>query len=186
MKQQINNQRPLELFIHIIGWGILFGFPFFFTNKLGSNNINWQEYLRHTMVPLSLLVVFYINYLYLIPNFFFKNLTKRYIIINIFLVIIMSIGLHFWQEMNFPSGNAVPPPPMSKVVEGLHPGSFPRSNWIFFARDMFSLMLTVVLSLSIKMSSRWTESETALREAEKSKAEAEKSKAEAEKSMPWH
>jgi len=93
MKQQINNQRPLELFIHIIGWGILFGFPFFFTNKLGSNNINWQEYLRHTMVPLSLLVVFYINYLYLIPNFFFKNLTKRYIIINIFLVIIMSIGL---------------------------------------------------------------------------------------------
>jgi len=183
MKQQINNQRPLELFIHIIGWGILFGFPFFFTNKLGSNNINWQEYLRHTMVPLSLLVVFYINYLYLIPNFFFKNLTKRYIIINIFLVIIMSIGLHFWQEINFPSDNAVPPPPMSKVVEELHPGSFPRSNWIFFARDMFSLMLTVVLSLSIKMSSRWTESETALREAEKSKAEAEKSKAEAEKSM---
>ena len=34
MKQSLTSaRRPLEALIHIIGWGIMFGFPFFFVER---------------------------------------------------------------------------------------------------------------------------------------------------------
>ena len=46
MKQTFTSaRRPLEILIHIIGWGIMFGFPFFFVER-GNGNINWWAYVR--------------------------------------------------------------------------------------------------------------------------------------------
>ena len=54
MKQTFTSaRRPLEILIHIISWGIMFGFPFFFVER-GNGNINWMAYIRHLAVPLSL------------------------------------------------------------------------------------------------------------------------------------
>lgn len=180
MKQNIKNHQPLELFIHILGWVLLFGFPFFFMNRQGNNTISLTEYFRHSAVPLSFFVVFYANYLYLIPKFFFRQQVRRYVIINIIFVAIVSLGLHFWQQMNFPPIPKPPLPPMDKMMKEFHPEKFAPSNWTFYFRDLLSLAITVGLSLTIKMSYRWTETEAARNEAEKSKAEAEKSKTEAE------
>ena len=53
MKQTFTSaRRPLEVLIHIISWGIMFGFPFFFVER-GNGNINWMAYTRHLAVPLS-------------------------------------------------------------------------------------------------------------------------------------
>ena len=42
MKQTFTSaRRPLEILIHIISWGIMFGFPFFFVER-GNGNINWM------------------------------------------------------------------------------------------------------------------------------------------------
>ncbi|WP_321519166.1 histidine kinase [uncultured Bacteroides sp.] len=178
MKQHINNPRPLELLIHVIGWGILFGFPFFFMNREGNYTMNWMEYLRHSAVPFSFLVVFYANYLHLIPRYFFRQRIKRYVIINIILVTIVGLCLHFWQQSFFPQ---IHPPRIPEMMGEFGPKKFGldhghghgKSNWIFFTRDLLSLILTVGLSAAIKISYRWTEMETARSEAEKSKTEAE-------------
>ena len=46
MKQTFTSaRRPLEVLIHIISWGIMFGFPFFFVER-GNGNINWMAYTR--------------------------------------------------------------------------------------------------------------------------------------------
>ena len=38
MKQSLTSaRRPLEALIHIIGWGIMFGFPFFFVERENGN-----------------------------------------------------------------------------------------------------------------------------------------------------
>ena len=51
MKQSLTSaRRPLEILIHIISWGIVFGFPFFFIDRTGDS-INWHAYLRHSAVP---------------------------------------------------------------------------------------------------------------------------------------
>ncbi|GAA6242653.1 hypothetical protein F030043B2_16950 [Bacteroides fragilis] len=46
-------------------------------------------------------------------------------------------------------------------------------GWIFFVRDILSLIFTIGLSAAIRMSARWGEAEAARREAEKSRTEAE-------------
>ena len=52
MKQSLTSaRRPLEALIHIIGWGIMFGFPFFFVER-ENGNINWMAYLRHILLTI--------------------------------------------------------------------------------------------------------------------------------------
>lgn len=72
MKQTFTSaRRPLEILIHIISWGIMFGFPFFFVER-GNGNINWMAYIRHLAVPLSFMIAFYVNYFILVPVICFR------------------------------------------------------------------------------------------------------------------
>ncbi|MDE6172283.1 histidine kinase [uncultured Bacteroides sp.] len=160
--QDTKTRRIVEVLIHIIGWGIVFGFPFLLMNR-SDFPVSWMAYLRHgSAVPVSFLIVFYINYCFFIPHFLFKGRIKQYIALNLLLILCTAIGVHFWQ--NFvshsyvkPSGPRRPKPP----------------SWIFILRDVFSMILTVGLAAAIRMSGRWADIEAARREAEKSRTEAE-------------
>ncbi|SHJ62402.1 sensor histidine kinase [Bacteroides stercorirosoris] len=151
-----------KVLIHIIGWGIIFGFPFLLMNRSGFS-ITWIDYLRHgSAVPISFLIVFYVNYCFFIPRFLFEGRIKQYIMLNLLLILCTAIGVHFWQNFIFhtfakPEGPRRPGPP----------------SWIFILRDMFSMILTVGLAAAIRMSGRWVNVEAARREAEKSRTEAE-------------
>ncbi len=159
MKQSLTSaRRPLEILIHIISWGIVFGFPFFFIDRAG-NSINWSAYLRHSAVPISFVTVFYLNYFLLVPFLLFREQKNKYIIYNILLVCIIGLLLHIWQSLN------APVPPIKKPH--MPPG------WIFFVRDILSLIFTIGLSAAIRMSARWGEAAAARREAEKSRTAAE-------------
>lgn len=162
MKQSLTSaRRPLEILIHIISWGIMFGFPFFFVER-GNGNINWMAYIRHAAVPLSFMIVFYINYFLLVPKYLFQNQTKRYITYNILLLCAIGVLLHFWQSLTFDPSLA-PKPKRPNMPPG----------WLFFVRDMLSLVFTIGLSAAIRMSARWSKAEAARKEAERSRAEAE-------------
>ena len=68
MKQPTNSRvRFAVVLTHIIGWGIIFGFPFFFINR-GGEPIDWIGYIRRSGVPLSFCIVFYLNYFIFIPR----------------------------------------------------------------------------------------------------------------------
>lgn len=154
----------IEAMIHIIGWGIVFAFPFIMMTRSGFT-ISWQDYLHHGgIVPVTFLIVFYVNYFILIPHYLFKGRTKEYFILNILLILCTAIGVHFWQDyisVRFPRKEHDQDKPMAP----------PR--WIFFLRDIFSMILTVGLSTAIRLSGRWGQIEAARREAEKSRTEAE-------------
>ena len=169
MKQTFTSaRRPLEVLIHIISWGIMFGFPFFFVER-GNGNINWMAYIRHIAVPLSFMIVFYINFFILVPRYLFQNQAKRYISYNIILLVVIGLLLQLWQNLMFDPTMAPKP-----KRQGMPPG------WLFFARDMLGLVFNIALSAAIRMSARWAKNEAARKEAERSRAEAEKSRAEAE------
>lgn len=165
MKQVPNSQsRLVEILTHIIGWGIVFGFPFLMMSRSGFN-ITWMDYLRHgSIIPLSFLIVFYINYFFLIPRYLFEGRIKQYLLWNVVLIICIAAGAHLWQEYafhNYVKGTG---------GKGGRPGP---PKWIFIMRDIFSMILTVGLSAAIKMSGRWVQMDAARREAEKSRTEAE-------------
>lgn len=164
MKRNLS-QRPylVEVLTHIIGWGIVFGFPFLMMSRSGFN-ITWPEYLRHgCIVPLSFLIIFYLNYCLLIPCYLFKNHIKTYLILNALCILLIATGSHFWQEFILVHPDSVRP---MKRPDG-------PPKWIFFLRDIFSMVLTVGLSVAIRMSRRWAANEAARREAEQQRTEAE-------------
>ena len=162
MKQTFTSaRRPLEILIHIISWGIMFGFPFFFVER-GNGNINWMAYIRHLAVPLSFMIAFYVNYFILVPRYLFQSQAKRYIVYNIIFLCVIGILLHLWQSLTFDPSFA----PKAKRP-GMPPG------WLFFLRDMLSLVFTIGLSAAIRMSARWTQNEAARKEGERNRAEAE-------------
>ena len=165
MKQFLySRSRIIEALIHIIGWGIVFAFPFVMMTRSGFT-ITWVEYLRHgSVVPLSFLIVFYGNYCFLIPRYLFEGRIRQYLLLNVLLIVCVTAGVHFWQEYAFHA--------YAKVEdEGRRHMGPPK--WIFIMRDFFSMILTVGLSAAIRLSGRWVQVETARREAEKSRTEAE-------------
>ena len=73
MKQVPNSQsRLVEILTHIIGWGIVFGFPFLMMSRSGFN-ITWM----------------------------FEGRIKQYLLWNVVLIISIAAGAHLWQEYAF-------------------------------------------------------------------------------------
>ena len=69
--QEPKTRRIVEVLIHIIGWGIVFAFPFLLMNRSGFT-VSWIDYLRHgSTVPISFLIVFYTASLF--PTFCLKD-----------------------------------------------------------------------------------------------------------------
>lgn len=165
MKQFLySRSRIIEALIHIIGWGIVFAFPFVMMTRSGFT-LTWMEYLRHgSVVPLSFLLVFYGNYCFLIPRYLFEGRIRQYLLLNVLLIACVTAGVHFWQEYAFHTY-------VRAATEGKRHMGPPK--WIFILRDIFSMILTAGLSAAIRLSGRWVQVEAARREAEKSRTEAE-------------
>lgn len=161
----MRNRQLIEILIHIAGWGIVFGFPLLMMSR-GGFNISLWEYLHHgSIVPMSFLIVFYLNYFLLIPRLLFMGKVKQFLLWNVLLIGITAWGAHSWQLLL----NA------EHLREG-DKGPSPKQRppeWIFLLRDIFSMILTAGLSVAIRLSSRWREMDNARREAERIRTEAE-------------
>lgn len=153
-----------NVFIHLFVWIIIFGLPLFLSDR--GQGINWSHFLRSASLMLTFMIVFYINYLYLIDRFLYKQKIKEYIIINLLIIAIMATVLYFANDLI-----------MSLNLEGRPPrrrrGYPPSLPYIIIGQNMFSLALIVGLSVAIKMSARWAMIEAERKELEKAKTEAE-------------
>lgn len=159
-----SKMRSIELLIHIFVWGLIFAFPFLLFSRDGWSDGWWYHALRMFVMQLSFVLVFYINYLFIIPKFLFKGRYSKYILVNIFIIVSMLLLMHIWQElcMHYFSDIDIEKP------EGIGP-----PKWIFTVRDAITMILVIGLSVALKMSRKWVHTENARREAEKNRTEAE-------------
>ncbi len=167
--QKIGNRKHLLAAIHVIGWGIFFAFPLFFTRNDHQFIVTLRWYLGYFLLPLSCMIVFYTNYFYFIDNILFPKKIFRFIVINLLVIILLGLLLHFWQE--FYRTYISPPEPEEVVALRKVLPKPPR--FLFLSRDMLLMGLTFSLSIDIKMTSNWYKTEGEKRELEKAKAEAE-------------
>lgn len=157
MKQNhLSSPRLLEALIHIICWGMSFSFPLFFSQR-NTGSIDWHAFLHHSIVPISFCLIFYLNYSLLIPRVLFREHTKRFLIYNLTAICLITFGLRYWSNLHFPPPHDMHQPP----------------KYIFYLRDMTSLIFCAGLSVAIRMSIRWSATEAERREAIKSRTEAE-------------
>ena len=158
MKQLFSQRRFLELSIHIVSWLLIFGFPLVFMDR--GSGFNLAQFLRHSCVPLCYFVIFYVNYLWLVPRYMFTDEMRKYILSNAVLILCLSVLLHVFLE----SISTPPPPEFARHIP-------PR--WIFYARDMGMMIFVAGLGAAIRTSLRWRQAEERLIEAERQKTEAE-------------
>lgn len=103
-----------------------FGFPLVFMDR--GSGFNLAQFLRHSCVPLCYFIIFYVNYLCLVPRYMFTDEMRKYILSNAVLILCLSVLLHVFLE----SISAPPPPEFARHIP-------PR--WIFYARDMGMMIL---------------------------------------------
>lgn len=157
----VPHQRTFEVLIHIFSWVIVFAFPLLFIDR-SSEFFSWERYLRHSIVPLFFVFIFYLNYFWLIPQYLFKEQTFKYIVYNILLIVAMGFLVHSIQDLFIP------------VERPVRPGNRPlEPKWTFLIRDMLGMFFTAALSAIVRISRRWSKVEAARREAEKQRTEAE-------------
>ena len=159
-------KRLVVILTHTIGWGIVLGFPILFMNK-GQGPSNLLDYIRHSSIPLSFCFIFYVNYLFIIPRCIFKQKLRAFLVINVLLVSLMSLGVHLWQTSLFP------PTLMSMNGKSPHDNFDAPPYIVLIFRDMLSMIFTVGLAVAVKMIVRWGQIEDQRRETEKNKVEAE-------------
>ena len=158
MKQLFSQRRFLELSIHIVSWLLIFGFPLVFMDR--GSGFNPAQFLRHSCVPLCYFIIFYVNYLWLVPRYMFTDEMRKYILSNAVLILCLSVLLHVFLE----SISTPPPPEFARHIP---------SRWIFYARDMGMMIFVAGLGAAIRTSLRWRQAEERLIEAERQKTEAE-------------
>lgn len=159
MKESILHRRLLELTIHIVSWLLIFGFPLVFMDR--GNAFSWTQFLRHSSVPLTYFLIFYINYLWLVPRYLFTGEMRKYILSNTILILCLGFSLHIVLEIV----SSTPPPP--ELARRIPP------RWIFYLRDIAMMVFVAGLGAAIRTSLRWRQAEERLIEAERQKTEAE-------------
>lgn len=153
-----------EILIHIIGWGLLFVLPFFLIERLEFEDK--VSYAKFFIFPVTLAVVFYTNYLYLIDHFLFRKKTLQFILINLALSILVGYAGHLIHTFAFPS-----PPHDIPAVRFQRP---PQKWFVhFLMRDFVPLVLMIGLCVAIKMTQKWLHTENDLQELKRKQAESE-------------
>jgi hypothetical protein len=153
-------RNNLEFLLHIGIWILVYSLPFLIFWNNGDTNLS-DKLLHHIGIVLSLLAIFYTNYFYLIEKFLFNKRLNKYFLYNIAFIMLLSYGVHVWNEDVLPQGlNQLNKPELSKSIS-------------FFFRDMISLIMVAGLSVALKTTGKWYQMEADRQEEDKKRTEAE-------------
>lgn len=148
--------------LHVAVWVILFLSPFTF---MRGNGVSLSQSVMTCMSPLLLMVVFYMNYLWLTPRYFVMGKRRYYWFANAVMVVSLGIFLHYW--MTFVHSYFEP------VRHYRHYEPTMLDDLFFILRDIFNLIVAAGTATMIILSMRWQHSEEARLEAEAARSEAE-------------
>lgn len=126
-------------------------------------------YLARLSFPLFLSIIFYINYLWLVPKYFVNGHRNMYICVNILCIVLFAICtdrvMVVMRELEFAAGWR--PPFVHKEMP------MERDLLFKFTKNVFPFMLSAALATSVRLALRWQAAESARREMEIQKTEAE-------------
>lgn len=163
------NRNKIIWLIQLAIWMIIFISPMMYFNSSYALKIN--TLLMFIVPQLSLLIVFYANYLYLAPRYLASgNAHVRFWIANIVMIVVLGIGSHYWIEIYH---NVFEPETMKRPPK--HHDE-PPGVWMFMffiLRNMFNMAISAAIATTVVLVDRWQSSENARKEAENARIQAE-------------
>ncbi len=152
------------LSLHLLCWSVLIFVPIFFHSSSDDWVVIFNRYLRWLGNPLAYLLIFYVNYLWLVPRFLLKKRDwKMFVLINLFVLaaglLVMDVW-HWCAVQWLPEVN--PDAPKRPTFR------FPRYFWAILTH-----ILIIALAVAVRMIQRWQHVEEVRKDAEAARAEAE-------------
>mgnify|MGYP002626846711 FL=1 len=154
------NKKTIIL-LHVCIWVMLLLSPVTFLHH--DEAFSLYKYLMVCVSPISLMVVFYVNYFWLVPKYLSGQERRTYWIGNLLMMVGVGVAVHFW--MSF--------------VHNLFDDGPKHAEWtwindiMFILRDCFNVAVTAAVATAIGLATRVHHSEEARLEAEAARAEAE-------------
>ena len=161
-----NRPRYRNLMLHILCWALLFVVPLFLHGSDENWTMAWNRYMRGLGATVSYMLVFYINYLWIVPRYMLKKKDwKMFLLINVLVLVAGQLAVDLWHVIInslMPEFNNGGPRP------GKHFSRMPR----YFYGSLVNILF-IALAVAVRMYQRWQHLEEARKEAEAARAEAE-------------
>ena len=155
------------LMLHVLCWSVVIIAPLFFHNSEYSWPMAWNRYARSLGGTLSCMMVFYLNYLWIVPRFMLnKKDWKRFILINLCVLLLCLLFVDAWRWMCHQVL-----PDLYNVSQNTFRKRPPRASGYFYL--VVWNILCIALAVAVRMYQRWQHLEEARKEAEAARAEAE-------------
>lgn len=155
MKSLSKNKKVSNVALHLLVWGILFGFPILFTP--GEAPLS-AVYVRTVLPLLFTAFIFYINYFLLIDRILFKDQVVLFVILNLALILFCIWGQEWVKDLIWE-------PRRGGGGIGRGRGGAGFRNYLLF-RSAFSLALTVGVSVAVRTVQRWMQMEVERKNSE--------------------
>lgn len=156
--------------IHPIAVLVLLLIPFMFVGP--NEELSIERYLFKISMPMVMIIIFYINYLWLLPRHIDGTSKMNLYSVNLVLIVIGCIVIALSREMEF---DVAPPEYLRRHIEH-RPSRMPgRGAFHVFAvfRDALNFILAIVVAYSLRMSKHATRLERERQEAEVARRDAE-------------
>ncbi len=152
------------LVLHVLCWAVLIIVPIFFHSSNDDWIAVWNRYLRWLGNPIAYMLVFYLNYLWIVPRYVLKKKDwKMFLLLNLAVIAagFMTIDTWHWATVKIL-------PEIYNPVPKKYTIRFPRYFWAGM-----TFILIIALAVAVRMIQRWQHLEEARKEAEAARAEAE-------------
>jgi two-component system, LytTR family, sensor kinase len=170
----------IRIFLHLLAWSILLGLPMYFIKRWQvGNDFIWVYYIN-TLVSG---IIFYINYLVLVPKFFFQNRKRMYFLSAFIVLVIFNIASDKSNELVFKyisTGNTIEDArETDEATKRDMPGEAGGSTVQPPFRQMhkynfgFTSLFLVFFSLGMRVIERHTQTEKLQKELEREKLNSE-------------
>lgn len=143
---------------HLALWAFMFLSPLTFWRGTG---ITFVQYLMYCMQPLMIMIMFYLNYLYLAPTFFVEGKHRYYVLINLVLVTVLGIILHNWNM--FTNDLFAVPQRHYDVYDTI----------ALTLRDSINLAIFAAGATALALARKWVTADQKLKASEAARAQAE-------------
>ena len=154
-----------NLLIHTLCWGIILFLPLMFSRPTDTWDLRLDHFVRSMGATLCYMLVFYINYCWLIPKMYFERRKPQFFWCNAALVVVAAFLIAGWWIL-FANLNL-----FGAEQEAMHRPHPPIASMVW--QSLVMLVLVTALALAVRMAQRWQHMEDQRREAEKARSEAE-------------
>ena len=163
-----NETKPKSrnLMLHMLCWAVLFIVPLFFHGSDENWTMTWHRYMRGLGATVSYLLVFYLNYLWIVPRFMLKKKDwKMFLLVNVLVLVAGLLAVDLWHVI---IDNFMPELNDRGARPVRHFSHIPRYFYGSLVNTLF-----IALAVAVRMYQRWQHLEEARKEAETARAEAE-------------